>query len=61
MKICCLINAKFKFVQKMEMYCGVGHEDVEHGTKLCVVDGWVQEQELHVITFSLTLHCFGIF
>jgi hypothetical protein len=30
MKIYCLVNAKSKFVPKMEMYCGVGHEDVEH-------------------------------
>jgi hypothetical protein len=30
MKICCLANAKSKFVQKMEMHCGLGHEDVEH-------------------------------
>jgi len=50
MKICCLAIAKSKFVQKMEMYCGVGHVDVEHaiGVQNCVwVDGWVQEQELH--------------
>jgi hypothetical protein len=31
-KIWCLINAKLKFVKKMEMYCGVGHEDVKHAT-----------------------------
>jgi dihydroneopterin aldolase len=47
MKICCLVNAKSKFVQKMKMYCSVGHEDVEHviGQKIVYVcvDGWVQE------------------
>jgi hypothetical protein len=39
MKICYLTNVKSKFVQKMEMYCGVGHEDVETkqvSTKLCM-------------------------
>ncbi len=39
MKICCLTNAKSKFVQKMEMYCGVGHEDVEHATRYKIVYG----------------------
>jgi hypothetical protein len=43
MKISCLANAKSKFVQKMEMYCGVGHEDVDIqlGTNCVWVDGWV--------------------
>ncbi len=39
MKISCLANAKSKFVQKMEMYCGVGHEDVEHPTRYKIVYG----------------------
>jgi hypothetical protein len=39
MKICCLTNAQSKFVQKMEMYCGVGHEDVEHATRYKTVYG----------------------
>jgi len=39
MKICYLTNVKSKFVQKMEMYCVVGHEDVEHATKHKIVYG----------------------
>jgi hypothetical protein len=39
MKICCLANAKSKFVQKMEMYCGVVHEDVEHAIGYKIVYG----------------------
>jgi len=39
MKICCLVNVKSKFVQKMEMYYGVGHEDVEHATGYRIVYG----------------------
>ncbi len=37
MKVWCLANVKYKFVEKMEMYCGVGHEDVEHATKYKIV------------------------
>jgi hypothetical protein len=40
LKICCLANAKSKFVQKMEMYCGVGHEDVEHAIEYKIVYDW---------------------
>jgi hypothetical protein len=41
MKICCLANAKSKFVHKMEMYCGLGHEDVEHATRYKIVYGLI--------------------
>jgi hypothetical protein len=41
MKICCLANAKSKFVQKMEMYCGLGHEDVEHAIGYKIVYGLI--------------------
>ncbi len=40
MKICYLTNSKPKFVQKMEMYCGLGHEDVEHATGYKIVYGY---------------------
>jgi hypothetical protein len=58
MKICCLANAKFKFVQKMEMYCGLGHEDVEHATRYKIVYGFKNKN--YIVTcdnffFSLTL------
>jgi hypothetical protein len=33
MTILCLVKVKFKFVQKMEVYCGACHEDVEHATR----------------------------
>jgi hypothetical protein len=39
MKICCLTNAKSKFVLKMEMHCGVGHEDVESAIGYKIVYG----------------------
>jgi len=29
MKIWCLANAKFKYVQKMELYYSASHEDIE--------------------------------
>jgi hypothetical protein len=31
-QIWCLANVKYKFVQKMEIYCGASHEDVKHAT-----------------------------
>jgi len=45
MKICCLVNAKSKFVQKREVYCGVGHEDVEHATRYKIVYGLMDGYE----------------
>jgi hypothetical protein len=39
MNIYCLANAKSKFVQKMKMYCLVGHHDVEHATGYKIVYG----------------------
>jgi hypothetical protein len=33
MKIWCLANAKFIYVQKIQMYYGAGHEDIE-----CAID-----------------------
>lgn len=32
---------KSKYVQKMEMYCGVGHEDDKHVTKYKIVHGFI--------------------
>ncbi len=62
MKICCLTNAKSKFVQKMEMYCGVGHEDVEHAIGYKIVYGLMDrfKNKNYIVTcdnfsFSLTL------
>jgi hypothetical protein len=49
-KIWCLANAKSKFVQKMEIYYGVGHEDVKHvnGYKIVIglVDGYKNNNHL---------------
>ncbi len=54
MKICCLANAKSKFVQKMEMYCGVGHEYVEHaiGYKIVygLMDGYMNKN--YIVTYD---------
>ncbi len=67
MKICCLANAKSKFVQKMEMYYGVSHEDVEQAIGYKVVYGLMDgyKNKNYIVTydnfFSLALHCFGIF
>jgi hypothetical protein len=66
MKICYLANAKSKFVQKIEMYCGVGHEDAKHATGYKIVYGLMDgyKNKNYIVTsdsFSLALHCFGIF
>jgi len=54
MKICCLATAKSKFVQKMEMYCGVGHEYVEHaiGYKIVygLMDGYTNKN--YIVTYD---------
>jgi hypothetical protein len=42
-KVWCLANAKYKFVGKMEMYCGVGHEDVKRTTKYKIVYEFMKE------------------
>jgi hypothetical protein len=52
--------------KKMEMHCGVGHEDVEHaiGYKIVygLMDGYKNKNYIVTCgTFSLVLHCFGIF
>jgi hypothetical protein len=66
MKICCLTNAKSRFVQKMDMYYGVGHEDVEYATGYKIVYGLMDgyKNKNYIMTcdnFSFSLHCFGIF
>ncbi len=38
-----MANAKYKFVGKMEMYCGVGHEDVKRTTKYKIVYEFMKE------------------
>ncbi len=54
MKICCLVNAKSKFVQKMEMYCGVGHVDVDMqlGYKIVygLMDGYKNKN--YIVTYD---------
>jgi len=57
-----LANAKSKFVQKMEVYCDVGHEDVELAIGYKIVYGLmdVYKNKNHIVTcdnlfFNLTL------
>ncbi len=52
MKIWCLANAKSKFFQKMEVYCDVGHEDVEHAIGYKIVYGLmdVNKNKNHIVT-----------
>ncbi len=54
MKICCLPNAKSKFVQKMEMYCHVGHEDVEHAIGYKIVYGLMDgyKKKNYIVTYD---------
>jgi hypothetical protein len=54
MKICRLPNAKSKFVQKMEMYCGVGHEDVEHAIGYKIVHGLMDgyKNKNYIVTYD---------
>jgi hypothetical protein len=53
-KIWCLANAKYIFVEKMKMYCGVGHEDVEHTTKYKIVYEFMNEykNKNHIVTYN---------
>ncbi len=63
MKICCLANAKSKFVQKMEMYCGVGHEDVEHATRYKIVYGLMDgyKNKNYIVTYDNFFSCLTLF
>jgi hypothetical protein len=51
-KIWCLVDAKSKFVQKMEVYCGTCHEDVKHATWYKIVYGLMDgyKNTNHIVT-----------
>jgi hypothetical protein len=52
MKIWCLVDAKSKFVQKMEVYCGTCPEDAKHATWYKIVYGLMDgyKNENHIVT-----------
>jgi len=49
MKIWCLANVKYKFVQKMEVYYGANHEDVKHSIRYKIIIKYEYKNKNHIV------------
>jgi hypothetical protein len=62
-KIWCLVNAKLKYVQRMEMYYGACGEDVEHAIWYKIIIGLTKgyKNKNHIVSCDNFFSSIGLF